>query len=815
MKCLYLCFSILLINFQIGFGQQLELQFQLVDELTEEPISDAHVFINGSSVGTISNAQGMCEMNIARQETQTLLISHIAYETLVIDAKRYSQLLGGVVVKMKPNGVDITEFQITAKRSNKWKKNFRRFRRALLGEGEAASKCKILNPETLRFEERDKGLFVTARDQLQIENDYLGYRLQFLLKELHIKTDGSRYYKGNVHFIDKLETGDNGKKRKRRETVYQNSLAHFLRSLMQNPDKEALKEQGYEISIEQYKGGKFTTLISPEPRELIRFDSISGFYQLYFSEFLTIKHKNLLENKNAEYQVAVSTAEQQKFGAAPSQSMGSRRQVAVSRLYKIKPFLLFDVRGNIINKSDLKEYNYWANQRLATTLPIDYKKFSDFDLPRLSKFGTSSIDTLLIFKQLVGIEKQKQKEAIATLNNNWTESYIAPLLDILRLSGDKWLQKEISALLKKNVPDTKTEYYDGIQWLWKREPNYGNYYANFKAHLYRAIDTVFYKYFIERQQESKIRLDEIVWGGVKQDGIPPLHSPKMIKAVEASYLSDSDVVFGIEINGYTFAYPKRILAWHEMFTDDIRGQSIAGVYCTLCGTLIIYNTEVDGRKHELGTSGFLYRSNKLMYDKATQSLWSTMLGQPVVGPLVKENIELATLPVETTTWKKWRGRHPQTKVLSLETGYDRNYAEGEAYKTYFADDALMFPVPKQDLRLPNKARVFIPRTEQYKDYPLAIAVDYLKQKRIHQDQIGKQHVLILTERNGASKAFEIGHQQFQSYKKGLLLDNKKQIWKVTESAILGPNGVSLARIPAHESFWFAWVNVFPNTRVVF
>ena len=108
----------------------------------------------------------------------------------------------------------------------------------------------------------------------------------------------------------------------------------------------------------------------------------------------------------------------------------------------------------------------------------------------------------------------------------------------------------------------------------------------------------------------------------------------MLDASEATYLGDRNIVFGIEVNGDARAYPKRILAWHEMFTDSVGGVPVAGVYCTLCGTVILYYTNLGGTQYDLGTSGFLYRSNKLMYDRATQSLWNTFSGEPVVGPLV-------------------------------------------------------------------------------------------------------------------------------------------------------------------------------------
>ncbi len=141
---------------------------------------------------------------------------------------------------------------------------------------------------------------------------------------------------------------------------------------------------------------------------------------------------------------------------------------------------------------------------------------------------------------------------------------------------------------------------------------------------------------------------------------PPLKNPKMIRARAASYLADDDIVFGVAIDGDVRAYPKRILAWHEMVKDTIAGRPLNGVYCTLCGAMILYDVTVDGVHHELGTSGFLYRSNKLMYDHASKSLWSTLTGTPVVGPLAGRGIELKLLHVVTTTWQEWNKRHPRT-----------------------------------------------------------------------------------------------------------------------------------------------------------
>ncbi|NNE15187.1 MAG: DUF3179 domain-containing protein, partial [Saprospiraceae bacterium] len=771
-KYLYLVFFLSYI--QSGLSQQINLRFFLIDEETEEPISGAHVFVNDSSVGDISNDEGFCEINVSPRENQNFIISHISYGTLVVDPKHYPLLTDNAVLTMKSNGVDINAIQVTAKRSRKWKKNYEKFKEALFGIGTPATKCEILNPEVLRFNKHKDTLTVNAIDVLKIDNNYLGYDILFWLESLIIEPDGSKYYKGKGQFIDK-ENAQDSKHIKQREKSYQNSLPHFLHSLISSKDNTALSDLGYEISIDRYKKKKFNKISVPSVQELIKKDEASGYYQLHFSDFLTVNHLELIETHTFGTQVSISLAEQQNFGSGRTQSLGAKKQTAISRLYKLGDYLKFDIRGNVINKIDMREYGYWADQGLATTLPVDYKKFSDFELHESS---ISSIDTLAIFKNLVGLNNEKKEEALKFIQDNWSSSFVAPLLDVRRLSNVEWQKEKIGKLLKQNVPEIKTNYYDAIQWVWQNENKAAGFYSDFKAYLYSTIDPAFNKYFLKRGHQSKIRIDEILWGGVLQDGIPPLRSPNMLSAADADYLGKDNVIFGLLINGKAYAYPKRILAWHEFFTDDIHGQSIAGVYCTLCGTVIVYNAEFDGVKHDLGTSGFLYRSNKLMYDKATQSLWSTIEGKPVMGPLTDKGIELDVLPIETTTWGEWQKKHPNTLVLSLETGYDRNYAEGEAYKNYYATDALMFPTPKIDMRLNNKARVFIPRVKDYKNNPLAISIKYLQKHRLYTDHIGDQKILFLTEGNGACRAYAVGDHKFKSYKNGVLLDEDGQQWDV-------------------------------------
>jgi hypothetical protein len=420
-----------------------------------------------------------------------------------------------------------------------------------------------------------------------------------------------------------------------------------------------------------------------------------------------------------------------------------------------------------------------------------------------------------VFVAVIGEDEKKALAALAQIDKNWHESSAAMLIEMIHFVPSRKALRALIAL----VEEKSGRPFDGdinawYDWLWSAERAVHPDHAEFKALLYEPIDPRFREYF-QRRPQSIIRLDEIRWGGVRRDGIPPLKNPAMIAAGEAGWLKGSDVIFGVAINGDVRAYPKRILAWHEMFKDRIGGRELAGVYCTLCGALVLYDTNVDGVQHELGTSGFLYRSNKLMYDHATKSLWSTLTGTPVVGPLVGKGIELQPLYVVTTTWKEWRMRHPETRVLSLQTGHQRDYNEGAAYRDYFATDQLMFTVPKRDERLANKAEVLALRLPQAKGEALAIAADFLATRPVYQARVGSANVVVLTDASGANRVYESSETTFASWDKvASARDSLGNAWRVDESQLTAANGQTLKRLPAHRAFWFGWHAAFPDTRLI-
>ncbi len=328
-------------------------------------------------------------------------------------------------------------------------------------------------------------------------------------------------------------------------------------------------------------------------------------------------------------------------------------------------------------------------------------------------------------------------------------------------------------------------------------------YARFLREVHLDIDPAFTDFLKPRflaRDRAKIRIEEIAWGGVVKDGIPSLDDPALIPAAEADYLRADDLVFGVAINGDVRAYPLRIMGWHEMFNEVIGGVPVALAYCTLCGAGILFETDVPGRQRFVfGSSGFLYRSNKLMFDRQTHTLWNQFTGRPVVGPLADSGIELMRRPVVIARWDDWLRLHPGTQVLSLDTGHRRDYGSGVVYSEYFASSELMFPA-LSDGRLRQKDFVFgLQQFGAAKAWPL----DAFARTPVINDAVGGVAVVLVGDPDGRTvRAYERGERQFR--KSGAGLRDAAGEWALTEEALVGPSGERLPRVAGQVSYWFAW-----------
>lgn len=413
---------------------------------------------------------------------------------------------------------------------------------------------------------------------------------------------------------------------------------------------------------------------------------------------------------------------------------------------------------------------------------------------------------LRLFWDVAGGTSTEATTALAAIHEGKRRDMVAGLILALRFVPERG--SEITATLRALTGDTMAnDWFDWMLWQ-EQHPEFEPHpaFIDFMRDIYLRIDPEFDSFLRPEyliRTKAKIRAEEITWGGVVKDGIPALDNPTLIPAAKAIYLRDDDLVFGVSINGDVRAYPLRIMGWHEMFNDVIGGVPLALAYCTLCGSGILYETKVTGRSKPFvfGSSGFLYRSNKLMFDRATQSLWNQFTGKPVTGKLADSGIELVQRPIVIARWDDWRSANPATKVLALDTGYKRDYGSGVVYQHYFASKELMFPAMADQTRRKQKDYVFgIRRFGGAKAWPLKA----FNKKPVINDIVADFPVVLLGNADSRSaRAYERGDLTF-AMRSGTLTSNDGAVWQVGEEALTATDGRNLPRVAGSVAYWFAW-----------
>ena len=213
---------------------------------------------------------------------------------------------------------------------------------------------------------------------------------------------------------------------------------------------------------------------------------------------------------------------------------------------------------------------------------------------------------------------EAQVELVAYMGTTGDERLISVLIEVLRAAQLGAFHPDSLGKAQEGLFQLTGERLDSwaewAEWYARSDLTTVPGFAAWKGRIYSRIDPDFARFFDEDAPRS-IRFEEIVWGGVHLDGIPPLESAPMVAAHNAAYLEPQDVVFGVAINGDYRAYPLRIMDWHEMANDEVGGEPVALAYCTLCGAGVLFSRRHRGKVLSIGTSGFLMRSNKLMYDR--------------------------------------------------------------------------------------------------------------------------------------------------------------------------------------------------------
>jgi len=452
-----------------------------------------------------------------------------------------------------------------------------------------------------------------------------------------------------------------------------------------------------------------------------------------------------------------------------------------------------------------------------------------------------------LIRTLIGPERgdgDARERAAEKLARSGDASFLAPLTDALFFTPAESRGPLLGVLRTLAGEDAGKGYYDWVKLVGRRTdaaPPAG--YREWKAGLLSRIDSR-YRSIVGGRGAARIRPEEIVWGGVRLDGIPALTDPPRVaaaQAVENGTLRDDERVFGLCVEGACHAYPLRYLSWHELVNDVVGGRPVAVSFCTLCGSGVAFSAETAGHERRFfGTSGLLYRSNKLMFDKKTLTLWSNITGEAVLGALAappgEPTARLHLLPVVVTSWGAWRAEHPETTVTVLDDRFGARwhfrYQPGAADR---ARRGVSFPVWRRSAALAPDAEIYAVHLEegngpvQVKAYP----VERVLSLRVINDRLGGTDLVILGDpRGGAVRVYRRDGRTFHRAEDGNLEDERGQRWRVEEERLApipagnGENGAGqragaapaagprpLARVPGHRALWFGWYAFYPEAAV--
>ena len=379
-----------------------------------------------------------------------------------------------------------------------------------------------------------------------------------------------------------------------------------------------------------------------------------------------------------------------------------------------------------------------------------------------------------------------QFEAVGTIARA-EDARIAWLVsDLMRVVSDQRLSMLLSALAGELLgitvdPSNPWGFVTNrlIAWDIPAPPGY----LPLKRNIYSIVEPAWRRLFVT----GDIDWRHVSWGGVRIDDraynktdelcncIPAADNPATSDAASATWLADDDVVFGIGINGEYRAYPRRIMEVREMVNDTLGGRSLGIPYCTLCGSAQAYLTDElpDGvERPVLRTSGLLIRSNKVMFDINTYSVFDTFKGRAVTGPLAEIGLKLKRIGVVTTTWGAWKATHPDTTVLveALALGKDFDFRN-----TRDANGPI-FPIGATDPRLPVQEEVIGVLTSS--GQPIAFHLGSARAALERAEKVSVDGIRLILDGGGIKALTDQGEDA-----------------------------------GAHQAFWFAWSQFYPATRL--
>lgn len=385
-----------------------------------------------------------------------------------------------------------------------------------------------------------------------------------------------------------------------------------------------------------------------------------------------------------------------------------------------------------------------------------------------------------------GIFLREELDALLELGDSGDPRLAWLMADLLRIARDEslvgTLTRSSSALLGVEI-DGFNPWGDVADYLIAWDVPAPPGYLTYKRDIYTLIVPEWGDLFVEGSVDWRL----VSWGGVGIDDrpydttddpcscIPAADNPEVELGADSTWLDDDDVVFGVEIDGESRAYPRQIMEVREMVNDTLGGRDIAMPYCTLCGAAQVYLTDEvpdDVARPIMRTSGLLIRSNKVMYDVESGSVFDTFTGEARTGPLAEQGIILPQVGVVTSTWSDWLEEHPDTTVLVEELGFGRD----PDFRNNRDANGPIFPIGDSDPRLAVQADVLGVITGS--GTPVAFYVESAIDSLRRGEEVTFEDVSVVLEGSGIRA--------------------------------VGADGTDLG---GHQAFWFAWSQFYPDTEL--
>jgi hypothetical protein len=333
--------------------------------------------------------------------------------------------------------------------------------------------------------------------------------------------------------------------------------------------------------------------------------------------------------------------------------------------------------------------------------------------------------------------------------------------------------------------------------------------------------------------ERTIQLTELMTI-LGRDQIIPIDIPTFLPVANApDYMKPREPVVSIVIDGDARAYPLAMLMWHEIVNDTIGGVPVTVTFCPLCNTSITFERMVDGQELTFGTSGMLRRSDLVMWDRQSQSLWQQITCNAIVGDFAANKTVLKQLPSAIIAWETFAESYPEGKVLrrvTNSTGQAIRQYDNPPYAGYDNVDSqpFLFLDPVDD-RLAATSRVLTIDGEM----PVAYPFSFLEETPVLNDSIDGEDIVAFFE-NGTFSAFlnrafadqsvgsvtvfsrNVGDQTltFELSDTGITDVETGSDWNLMGMAIDRElEGTQLEPVIHANHFWFAWAVSKPDTQI--